>query len=545
MKVRIMREHPVGEHPVVIVGGGPIGIATALELAFHRVPSVILEQRAPGVHLPMRANLTNLRTMEHFRRWGIADKLRENDPISDEFERSTTWVTHLNGKLVRDFPRAFDFSEPTPLGSDRPEWAPNTAIDKTMQDAAAAKSEIDFRFGCSVIDFDQDADGVNVRYRDTANVEHWVRGKYLLAADGSRSTVRKSLGIRMEGVADVVAGSIWHVEAPGMIARSTVGKSSFVWFINEHRDSLLFIVQDSEKERYMFMLVPATTGADPNSWEDTRKIILRNIGFDTPLTNLGGGAVSIHSLIVPRFNQGRVFLAGDAAHLISPMGGFGLNLGIGDAVDLGWKLAATIQGWGGERLLETYGFERSKVIRWILQECADNTAVLAPQLVEEGIDAEGPEGDAIRERVGQRIHETKTREFASWGAQLGYRYEGSPIVVPDGSTPPPLSMAVFTPSAFPGCRAPHVWLQDGRSLFDILGPDFTVLKLDSDADTTTIEQAARERGVPLVVVQPNHTGLAQLYEAKLAIVRPDQHIAWRGNRAPTDALALIDSIRGA
>ena len=541
----MMRDDNATEHPVVIVGGGPIGIATALELAFHRVPSVILEQRSRGVHLPMRANLTNLRTMEHFRRWGIADKLRENDPISNEFERSTTWVTHLNGKLVKDFPRAFDFSEPTPLGSDRPEWAPNTAIDKTMQDAAAARPEIDLRFGCEVIGLDQDADGVNVRYRDADGAERRVWGQYLLGADGSRSFVRKTLGIRMEGVADVVAGSIWHVEARGMIARSTVGKSSFVWFINEYRDSLLFIVQDSDKERYMFMLVPATEGADPNSWEDTKKIILRNIGFDTPLKNLGGGAVSIHSLVVPRFNQGRIFLAGDAAHLISPMGGFGLNLGIGDAVDLGWKLAATIQGWGGDRLLETYGFERSKVIRWILQECADNTAVLAPQLVERGIAAHGPEGDAIRERVGQRIYETKTKEFASWGAQLGYRYEGSPIVVPDGSTPPPLSMAVFTPSAFPGCRAPHVWLQDGRSLFDGFGPDFTLLRLDGVTDTGPIEQAARERGVPLVVFEPNHPGLADLYEAKLALIRPDQHVAWRGNGAPTEPLALMDSIRGA
>src|SRR5258708_29076907 len=152
-----MGDDSIEEHPVVIVGGGPIGIATALEGAFHRVPSVILEQGARGVHSPMRANLTNLRTMEHFRRWGIADKLRENDPISNEFERSTTWVTHLNGKLVKDFPRAFDFSEPTPLGSDRPEWAPNTAIDKTMQDAAAARTEIDFSFGCDVIGVDHDA----------------------------------------------------------------------------------------------------------------------------------------------------------------------------------------------------------------------------------------------------------------------------------------------------------------------------------------------------------------------------------------------------
>jgi 2-polyprenyl-6-methoxyphenol hydroxylase-like FAD-dependent oxidoreductase len=540
-----MQDVNMKEHPVVIIGGGPIGIGTALELAFHGVPSVILEQRDRGTEFPMRSNFTNLRTMEHFRRWGIADKLRENDPISPEFQRSTTWVTHLNGKLVRDFPQAFDFSEPTPLGSDRAEWTPNSAIERTMQEATHGRPEIDFRFGCQVQGFAQDEHGVNVSYRDAHGVEQTIRGKYMVAADGTRSFVRKALGLRMEGVSDLVVASIWHVEAPGMIARSTVGKSSFIWFINEFRDSLLYIVQDSEKERYMFMLAPASEGHDPNSWEDMKKIILRNIGFDTPLTNLGGGAVRIHSLILPRFDHGRIFFAGDAAHTISPMGGFGLNLGIGDAVDLGWKLAARINGWGGDRLLESYGIERSMAVRWIQQECIDNTATLAPQLIEEGIGLDGPEGDAIRARVGQRIFDAKTKEFASLGAQLGYRYEGSPIVASDGSTPPPLSMAQFTPSAFPGCRAPHVWLGGGVSLFDRLGPEFTLLKLQLDADTAPLEKAANERGVPLAVIEPNDPALAELYEAKMALIRPDQHVAWRGDAAPREALRLIDLARGA
>jgi 2-polyprenyl-6-methoxyphenol hydroxylase-like FAD-dependent oxidoreductase len=540
-----MQDDDVTKHLVVIIGGGPIGIGTALELAYHGVPSVILEQRARGVEFPMRANFTNLRTMEHFRRWGIAEKLRENDPISAEFQRSTTWVTHLNGKLVRDFPQAFAFSEPTPLGSDRAEWTPNSAIERTMQEATVGNALIDFRFGCTVQSISQDDRSVTVGYRNGDGHEVELRARYLVAADGTRSFVRKSLGLRMEGVSDLVEASVWHVEAPGMIARSTVGKSSFIWFINEYRDSLLYIVQDSEKERYMFMLAPASQGHDPNNWEDMKKIILRNVGFDTPLTNLGGGSVRIHSLILPRFDHGRIFFAGDAAHTISPMGGFGLNLGIGDAVDLGWKLAATINGWGGSHLLETYGIERSMAIGWIQQECIDNTSVLAPQLVEEGIDRPGPEGDAVRTRVGQRIFDAKTKEFASLGAQLGYRYEGSPIVADDGTQPPTLSMAVFTPSAFPGCRAPHVWLEQGLSLFDRLGPEFTLLKLKPNADTAPIEKAARERSVPLVVLEPKYPGLAEMYEAGMALIRPDQHVAWRGDVAPNDALALMDRIRGA
>jgi len=527
--------------PVAIVGGGPVGITLALEIALHGIRSIIVERRAPGESWQARTNLTNTRSMELFRRWGIADALRENDPVSDDVPRSCTWVTALNGHVVHDFKRIFDFDR-MPIASETPEWAPNAGIERTVAAAAAANPLVDLRYESVYTGFEQDDDGVTVAYTDAAGER--LRCSYLVGADGSRSAVRGDLGVRMEGEADIVTASIWLIEAPGLMERAEVGPSSFYFFINEHRDSLLLAPQDDE-DRYTLGIVPASADMDPDSWEDAKEILFRNIGFELPVRKLSGGRVRIHSLIAPRFDHGRVLLAGDAAHLISPMGGFGMNIGISDSADLGWKLAAVLNGWGGPRLLASYGEERAQADLWIQAECIDNTGLLAPQLVEDGISAPGPAGDAVRKRVGARVHEAKSREFNSIGAQLGYRYDGSPIVVDDGSPRPPVSMGEYVPCARPGARAPHVWLDDGSSLYDHLGTEFALLRLDPEADTAPLEAAAAAAGMPLEVFEPEPDGLTDLYEAKLALIRPDHHVAWRGGAAPADAAVVIDVVRGA
>ncbi|MDX6740042.1 FAD-dependent monooxygenase [Actinocorallia sp. A-T 12471] len=537
-------QHDAPQHDVVIAGGGPIGLGLALELARHGVRPVVLEQRPYGTLHPARTNLTNLRSMEHLRRWGIADALRANDPIGPERARSVTWLTTLNGHIVADLAGAFAFADPLPFTSDRAEFAPNAGIERTFQDAAVKHPGIDVRFSSALESFTQDDDGVTFTYTDPSGAARTERAKYLVGADGSRSAVRQALGVRMTGHPDLVEASIWYIHAPEIAARATVGSSSFYHFINEHGDPALLIAQDDEG-RYMFCVLPGVEGVDADDWDAYREILFRNVGFEFPVEKINGGRVRVHSLIAPHFDHGRVFLAGDAAHLISPMGGFGMNIGVGDSADLGWKLAAVLRGWGGPRLLESYGIERSTAITWIQQECIDNTAMLAPQFLEPGISADGPEGEAVRARVGARIMDVKSKEYASIGAQLGYRYDGSPIVVPDGTTPPPLSMGPYTPTAFPGARAPHVWLDDETSLYDAFGPGFTLLVLGDGVETAGFEAAARERGVPLTVLDVTAHGLSGLYEANAALIRPDQHVAWRGTAAPADAGAVLDIARGA
>lgn len=530
------------EYPVVVAGGGPVGMSTALELAHGGVRSLVLERRRRGESWLARTNLTNIRSMEHFRRWGIADRLRANDPVSDDIPRSVTWVTALNGYVVTDFEKAFDFPAPLPFASERPEWAPNTGIEKTLHAAVAEHPLIDIGFGSEVVGFDQERGEVTVAYSNGTG-ERRVSARYLVAADGSRSGIRRQLGVRMEGQADLVQACIVLIHAPDLMRGATVGPASFYFFINEHRDSALLIQQDNAGH-YMFGLIPASEGFDPEDWEATRTLLFRNIGYEFPVKKVSGGLVRIHSLMAPRFAHGRVLLAGDAAHLISPMGGFGMNIGIGDAADLGWKLAAMINGWGGSRLLDSYGRERAAAERWIQEECIDNTNKLAPQLVEDGISERGPGGEAVRTRVATRIVEAKSKEFASVGAQLGYRYDDSPVIVDDGSSRPPLSMAQYVPCARPGARAPHVWLEDGVSLFDRFGHGFTLLKLD-DVDSERLEDAAGAVGMPLEILRVDHPEVSELYQAKLVLIRPDQHVAWRGEAVPEDVRHVIDTVRGA
>lgn len=532
------------QHPVVIAGGGPVGISTALELARHGVESVVLEQREHGHCHPARTNLTNLRSMEHLHRWGIADSLRQNDPVGDDFVRSITYVTALNGHVVTDLHKIFAFEDQIPVASDRPEFAPNAGIEKTFQDAAAAHPHIDIRFGSTVTEFSQDDAGVHVTYTDVDG-EHTVDAAYLVAADGSRSPIRHQLGIRMNGIPDLVAASIWHIHAPGLKERMEVGRSSFFFFINEHRDNMMLIAQDSD-DHYMFGALPVADGVDADNWDAAVELLIRNIGFDIDVTPLSGGLVRIHSLITPQFRDRRVFLAGDAAHLISPMGGWGMNLGISDAADLGWKLAATLQGWGGDALLDSYHVERTAMITPILEACIGNTSRNAESFTVDGISGDGPAAVDVRERVGTAIAKTKVEEFNSIGAQLGSNYHRSPIVVPDGTEPAPFSQGTYVPSAVPGNLAPHVWMDDATSLYDLFGVGFTLLITgDDDGDADRLRAAAQGRGIPLTVITPDHPDLRALYGAALALIRPDQHIAWRGDSLPLDLNELFDVVCGA
>lgn len=531
--------------PVVIVGGGPVGISTALELARHGIRPVVLEQRDRGECFPARTNLTNLRSMEHFRRWGIADLLRENDPVGDDFVRSITYVTALNGHVVANLEKIFAFEEQIPFASDRPEFAPNAGIEETMQRAATENPFIDIRFGSTATSVSQDTSGVRVDYTD-ASGEHSITAEYLIAADGSRSPIRHDCGIRMEGIPDLVQASLWHVHAPGLKERMVVGRSSFFFFINEFRDNMLLIAQDSD-DHYLFGMLPVPSDVDPNNWNAARAVLYRNIGFEFDVEPISGGRVRIHSLLSPKFRADRIFFAGDSAHLISPMGGFGMNLGIGDAADLGWKLAAVLNGWGGPTLLDSYGTERSAVIGWIQEACVGNTSRSPESFTAEGICADTSEGAALRQEIGRRIALAKIEEFKSFGAQLGTNYHGSPIVVPDGTEPPDLTQGDYTPSAVPGCRAPHVWLDETTSLYDRFGTGYTLLVTGepSAIDTSAFEVAARERGIPMKVLAPGHAGLRELYSAELALIRPDQHVAWRGNALPPNVGEILDVVRGA
>jgi hypothetical protein len=280
------------------------------------------------------------------------------------------------------------------------------------------------------------------------------------------------------------------------------------------------------------------TDVDTLTHDDARALFIRASGLDIPIQVLSMAPwLAGHALVASRFQQGRVFIGGDAAHLFTPTGGLGYNTAVEDAVNLGWKLAAVLKGQAPPALLDSYGLERKPLARrntGYARQFADSIGLFeaVPEL-----DDDTPAGQQAREAAGEYLNGHVRREFNVPGVTFGGRYDGSPIILADGSTPPPDAANSYQPTACPGGRPPHAWLADGRSLVDLFGFEWTLLVLrDAQGDavpaTTGFEAAARSLGVVLKVVEPDAgqaPGLRALYEAPLALIRPDHIVAWRGD----------------
>jgi 2-polyprenyl-6-methoxyphenol hydroxylase-like FAD-dependent oxidoreductase len=527
---------------VIVAGGGPIGMLMGIELASRGIKTLICEMREEGVYYTARINLTNARTMEHFRRLGIADKLRANDPVPTKYNRDVTFSTRANGKIIVNIEGACEWKERFPIASEVPEWAPHQAIERTLHERIQELPEAQLVFESTVTDFMQGADGVSVTY-ETPESAVRVEGQYLVVCDGARSNLRRKLNLPLTG--ETLAQSMsWHFKAPrlaDLFAKTRL--SSFTFFLNEDRYSDLIMPQSGD-DHWVYMCSPLPEWLDPNDWEAVRKMLFRSIGAEFEITEATGGPWASSSRMAPTYNQGRVLLAGDAAHLTSPFGGFGMNMGAGDTADLGWKIPALLEGWGGPWMLDSYTIERQEAERFIIEGSAHNQKLLGSEILPH-MEEESQRGEEVRNQVAELVLKQKTQEFRSLGAQLGYRYLNSPLIIREGNEAPPLDYGEFVPVALPGYRAPHMWLHDESSLFDHFGSGFCLLKLAPSAKTERLESAAARYGVPFKTFELDNQEARNLYERKLILIRPDQHIAWRGDELPEDCEELINIVRGA
>lgn len=530
--------------PVIIAGAGPAGMCIAIDLAQRGIPSVILESRSKDAKFAARTNLTNTRSMEHFRRWGMADALRANIPLGPEISRDIRFVTRANGHILANFPGGVQFAERAPFASEVSLWGPQGAIERTIRERVAALPLIDIRFEANVTEFSQSDDGVSVTYTNAQDEVQRIRGLYLVGADGSRSLVRKQLGLKMAGTPNLAYGFSWLFHSPELkkIMSESTGLAAMTWFTNEDHSAGILCPQHSDGH-FQYFAAPVSEEFDGNSWEAVRAKLFSDVGTEFSAEPVSGGELWIHSLSAPRYKDGRVFLVGDAAHLVSPFGGFGMNISIGDSADIAWKLAAVIQGWGGEQLLNSYCCERRSIFAWIQELCEESTKHVGPVYVREGMEESSPRGQAIRDELGPEIIGAKSREFVSIGAQLGYVYRNSPVIAADGQDAAQSGFGNYVPSAVPGARAPHVWLDD-ESLYDRFGEGFTLLRVNHDDPVDALVQAADRRCIPLKVLSVEHAELPALYAARLALIRPDQHVAWRGDTLPQDVNALLATVTG-
>lgn len=524
---------------VLIVGAGPVGLATAIELGQCGIRCIVIEKNDRVGHAP-RAKTTNVRTCEHLRRWGIVDALRARAPLGIDYPSVIQFATRLNGYPLARIENAF-FCRPGPsnLYAEHAQWVPQYLLEETLREHVATLACVDLRFNTRFEEMTQDAHGVRATVHDAASaVHHDIHARFVIGADGAHSAVRRALNIAMQGRGALARHRMMIFRQPGLDRMHGLGPAVMYWLLNAEAPAVLGPMD--RDDCWYFSFTPKHDDDDPVA------VLRQATGLQLNPEILSCGDWAAHELIAERYRDGRVFLAGDACHLHPPYGGYGMNLGIGDAVDLGWKMAAVLQGWGGPALLDSYEIERRPVHQRFIAEAVINYATASEQMASAALEDAGAGGDALRAEAGPRIAATKQREFRTLGIVLGYRYADSPVIVADGSAPPPEHPTDYLPSAHPGCRAPHAWLADGSALFDHFGPGYTLLVTEGgDASATAIERAAQAAGVPLTVLAPDAPGLRTLYEARLALIRPDQHVAWRGDTLPLDCAALLDSVRGA
>jgi 2-polyprenyl-6-methoxyphenol hydroxylase-like FAD-dependent oxidoreductase len=506
---------------VLIVGAGPVGLAAAIELGSRGVRCLVVEQH-DRVGVAPRAKTTNVRTREHLRRWGIADRLAAASPLGVEYPANVVFATRLNGfEICRFENNSYCRPGKNPLYSEHGQWIPQYELEKVLKAHAESLPGVEIRFGTRLESFTQDASAVGARVG-----EETVECGYLIGADGSRSTVRSLIGASMSGVTlGRHCNAIFR--APGISRAHHLGAATMFWLVNREAPSFTGPM-DKGDTWYFGATLPEGRKLEG---EDAKALIRQATGVDLPIELLSNDDWVAHRLIADRYRDRRVFLAGDACHLHPPFGGYGMNMGIGDAVDLGWKIAAVLQGWGGAFLLDSYERERRPVHEYVMDEAVANHALLPKQMWREGLEDATPAGAALRAALGAEIKAAKIREFSTLGVVKGYHYSGSPIVVDDGSAPPARDFRNYVPSAHPGCVAPHAWLADGSSLYDCFGTGFTLLSTDGD------DASIPASPVPVKVLKQR--GLRELYRARYALIRPDQHVAWRGNALTTGVLDIV------
>lgn len=534
--------------PVLVVGAGPVGLALAGDLGWRGIPCLLVERGTGEIYQP-KMDLVSVRTMEFCRRWGIAGWV-EDAGYNRDYPQDYAWVSALHGgyEFGREpFPSVRD--EPCPEQSpQKRERCPQNYFDPVLTRFATRTSHVEVRYRTEFKSMREHADGVTVVLAELeTGREYEVECQYLVGCDGGASAVKQAIGLAMEGspVLTYTTNAIieckdlekYHDKKPGY---------RYIFIGPEGTWGTMVAINGRDWWR-VSMVGDQTMRA--LTQDDMAAIFRRMVGRDdVPFKVLSVMPWVRRQLVAEHYGRGRTLIAGDAAHLTSPTGGFGMNMGIQDAVDLGWKLQALVQGWGGPRLLEAYEVERRPVAIRNVNEATNNLKnMLSPRAQQDqlkGAFVPGPAGDEARKAFGAAYTAMMKREWHTIGIHLGYRYEGSPIIVPDGTPEPPDTVMTYEQTARPGHRAPHVWLRPGVSTLDLFGESFTLLRFDPACAVDSLTAAAARCGMPVRVVDLDDPAARDLYQRKLVLVRPDGHVAWRADVQPVDAARVVDTVRG-
>jgi 2-polyprenyl-6-methoxyphenol hydroxylase-like FAD-dependent oxidoreductase len=538
---------------VLIVGAGPVGLTLAIDLAWRGIDVTVVETRAPAAPPEPKCNHVAARTMEIFRRLGLAERVRDAGLPSDYPHDISYRTTFTGAELTRipipcrrdrftskDGP---DCNWPTP---EPPHRINQIFLEPILFEHAACQPRIRIINRTSVEDvrIEDTSAGATLRDLDTGAVSR-ASCRFLIGCDGARSVVRKAIGAELTGDAMVQRVQSTYIRAPDLIHRQIHERAWGTGVINPRRSGMVYAIDGHERwlvHNYMMSGEGDFDSVDRDACIRTILGVTRDFKYDIISREDWYG----RRLIANRFRDRSAFIAGDAAHIWVPYAGYGMNAGIADAMNLSWLLAAHLNNWAPSSILDAYEAERwpitSQVSRFAMSHA--EAEIRRRGSIPDGIEDAGPEGERVRREIGRLTYEINVQQYACAGLNFGTYYDRSPIIAYDGTEPPAYTMSTYAPSTVPGCRTPHLWCADGSSLYDAMGPEFTLLRFDSEVEVAALELAARDRGVPLKLLDVERPPAATFYGA-LVLSRPDQHVAWRGDSLPADPLALINRVRGA
>ncbi|MEU2348746.1 FAD-dependent monooxygenase [Modestobacter sp. NPDC049651] len=523
------------ENPqVIVVGAGPVGVALAIDLARRGVRCALVERRTELSRIPKGQNLTQ-RTMEHFHFWGLADELRaartmpEGHPIGTVVAYGDLMSDHWRAPAGRE--QVADYF------LERNERLPQYRTEEVLRARMAQLDEVEAYLGWTATAVEQDAQGVRVTIA-RAGEQRTLEAAYVVGCDGGRSVVAEQGGVERSGTDfdQVVALAVFRSPELARLLERFPPRSTYRVMAPYLKGYWAFLGRIDVTESFFFH-APLPEGSTTED-VDVKQMLHKAVGVEFPydLDHLGFWDLRVQ--VAHQYRAGRAFIAGDAAHTHPPYGGFGLNNGLEDAVNLSWKLAAVLQGWGGEALLDSYSPEREGVFRDVGQN------IIAAQIERERAFVERYSPDRDRAEF-----ETAFADIASVGGEIAVRsyepnYEGSPVV----TGPPGAVISAFGEHSFrarPGHHLAPQLLTSGQNVLDALGVGFTLLAFDAPpAAVAGLEAAAARIGMPLTVVTDTRADGRAEYGSRLVLVRPDQHVAWAGDDAPEDVDRLVDTVAG-
>ena len=513
---------------VIVVGAGPVGLALALELGTRGVDCTVVERRDGSLTVP-RMSQVSTRNLEFCRRWGVAKDVAGVGWLPDHPLDFVYLTTMCGAEIARHRIPSYRARGELPFTPEGPYHCPQIYFDPILSARAKALPSVTIRYQARLDSFDQDRDGVTAHVVDTETGERrTLRAAYLVGCDGPGGVVRDTLGIELDGLGVLAQSVNIFFRSSAFSAMHDKGWAAFYRLIDEEGCWAEFIGIDGVELWRLTVFHAAATDLSPD------ESLLKAVGrpFDYEIIDVSPW--ERRDYVATSFSHGRVFIAGDAAHQCSPTGGLGMHTGICEAANLGWKLAAAVEGWGGPDLLASYEVECIPVA---------TRNVGASTLAFERIT--GLPG--AEEAVGDLTDDDPRLDLMTISEQAKTQicFEESPICVADGTPPPPDGGRRFNPSARPGTRAPHAWIAPGRSTLDLFGDGFVLLCLDgNESDADPLRDAAAARGMPLRSVSIDDPAILALYERRLVLVRPDGHVAWRDDYPPSDPAALISRVCG-